>query len=128
MPKTEWAKNGTFSRKKWNGVPVLAAKNSTLLPKMELLFILAKTEKKTPWNKVPVWLPKHTLTSQYKLASTQFEAKDIFTIIFSDFWTASFSDKTEGAHSKTIQLFAIVTDFLMDVHETTSYHCNSGAS
>ena len=25
MPKMEWAKNGTFSRKKWNGVPVLAA-------------------------------------------------------------------------------------------------------
>ena len=31
-----------FSRKKWNGVPVLAAKNSTPLPKMELLFILKK--------------------------------------------------------------------------------------
>ena len=35
------APHSTFSRKKWNGVPVLAAKNSTLLPKMELLFILA---------------------------------------------------------------------------------------
>ena len=28
------APHSTFSRKKWNGVPVLAAKNSTLLPKM----------------------------------------------------------------------------------------------
>ena len=50
------APHSTFSRKKWNGVPVLAAKNSTLLPKMELLFILA-TEKNTPWKKVTVWLP-----------------------------------------------------------------------
>ena len=51
MPKTEWDKNGThstFSRKKWNEVPVLAAKNSTLLPKMELLFILANRQKRTP--------------------------------------------------------------------------------
>ena len=31
------APHSTLSRKKWNGVPVLAAKNSTLLPKMELL-------------------------------------------------------------------------------------------
>ena len=36
------APHTTFSRKKWNGVPVLAAKNSTPLPKMELLFILQK--------------------------------------------------------------------------------------
>ena len=36
------APHTTFSRKKWNGVPVLAAKNSTPLPKMELLFILKK--------------------------------------------------------------------------------------
>ena len=45
MPKMERAKmapHTTFSRKKWNGVPVLAAKNSTPLPKMELLFILKK--------------------------------------------------------------------------------------
>ena len=42
-PKT--APHSTFSRKKWNGVPVLAAKNSTLLPKMELLFILATDRK-----------------------------------------------------------------------------------
>ena len=42
-PKT--APHSTFSRKKWNGVPVLAAKNSTLLPKIELLFILATDRK-----------------------------------------------------------------------------------
>ena len=36
------APHTTFSRKKWNGVPVLAAKNGTPLPKMELLFILKK--------------------------------------------------------------------------------------
>ena len=42
MPKWNEQKNATFSRKKWNGVPVLAAKNSTLLPKVELLFILKK--------------------------------------------------------------------------------------
>ena len=40
------APHSTFSRKKWNGVPVLAAKNSTPLPKMERLFILAKANQK----------------------------------------------------------------------------------
>ena len=45
------APHTTFSRKKRNGVPVLIVKNSTLLPKMELLFIL---------KKVPVLAAKYT--------------------------------------------------------------------
>ena len=52
------APHSTLSRRKWNGVPVLAAKNSTLLPKMELLFIVATViDRKEHLNKVPVWLP-----------------------------------------------------------------------
>ena len=58
MPKT--TPHSTFSRKKWNGVPVLAAKNSTLLPKMELPFILTNN----PMEKGASLAAKYTLTSQ----------------------------------------------------------------
>ena len=54
-------------------MPVLAAKNSTLLPKMELL---ANTQKRTPHGKR--FLSKNLLLSM----TTQFEAKDIFFLTF----------------------------------------------
>ena len=65
------APHTTFSRKKWNGVPVLAAKNGTPLPKMELLFIL---------KKVPALAVQLLFTM-----TTQFEAKEflIFTFLTS---------------------------------------------
>ena len=55
------APHSTSSRKKWNGVPVLAAKNSTLLPKMELL---ANRQKRTPHGKRCQFGCQYTLTSQ----------------------------------------------------------------
>ena len=71
------APHSTLSRKKWNGVPVLAAKNSTLLPKMELLFIDRKEH------------PMASLAAKLLLSknlfftmTTQFEAKDIFFLTF----------------------------------------------
>ena len=98
--ETEWDKNGThstFSRKKWNGVPVLAAKNSTLLPKMELLFILANRQKRTPHGircqfgcQIYINFSVKTGIFSYFLHwQLKFEAKDIFTIIFSDFCTTA---------------------------------------
>ena len=91
----KWHPHTTFSRKKWNGVPVLAAKNSTPLPKMELLFIL---------KKVPV-LAAYTMT-------IQFEAK-VFDLHFSDFCTTA----------KPFQLFAdFLTDGTLN-HTAQESHC-----
>ena len=89
------APHSTFSRKKWNGVPVLAAKNSTLLPKVELLCILANRQKRTPHGircqfGCQIYINFSKLVSLV-ITTHQFEAKDIFTIIFifSDFCTTA---------------------------------------
>ena len=77
------APHSTFSRKKWNGVPVLAAKNSTLLPKMELLFILANRQKRTPHGKRCQFGCQIYINFSVKLTFYN-DNSDIFTIIFSD--------------------------------------------
>ena len=71
--KKKWHPIPLLQGGKWNGVPVLAAKNSTILPKMELL------------KKVQVLAAKHKLFKLLFTMTTKLEAKEFLAFTFPTF-------------------------------------------